>query len=109
MTGNNNTQNKPQFIGKTRWEVYMQQISATFHEILSRINAACLTTCMSKSSGNIFHYYINTNEIQGELSCKNLISSHVKISPLLWLHNKSHLSHQKTIKVKWFGISLVFI
>ena len=44
-------------------------------------------------------YYINTNEIPGELSRENLISSHVKISPLLWLHNKSRLSHQKTIKV----------
>ena len=63
-------------------------------------------------------YYLNTNEIPGELSCENLVSSHVKItcylhivkiSPLLWLHNKSHLSHQKTIKVKWFGSSLVFI
>ena len=39
----------------------------------------------------------------------NMLFSHVKISPLLWLHNKSHLSYQKTIKVKWFGISLVFI
>ena len=38
-----------------------------------------------------------------------MLSSHVKISPLLWLHNKSHLSHQKTIDVKWLGISLVFI
>ena len=37
-----------------------------------------------------------------------MLSSHVKISPLLWLHNKSHLSHQKPIKVKWFGSSLVF-
>ena len=63
-------------------------------------------------------YYINTNEIPGELSHKNLISSHVKItcnlhnvkiSPLLWLHNKPRLSHQKTIKVKWFGSSVVFI
>ena len=27
-----------------------------------------------------------------------MLSSHVKISPLLWLHNKSRLSHQKTIK-----------
>ena len=54
-------------------------------------------------------YYINTNEIPGELLRENLLSSHVKITPLLWLHNKSHLSHQKTIKVKWFGISLVFI
>ena len=58
---------------------------------------------------NITIYYINANEIPGELSRENLISSHVKISPLLWLHNKSHLSHQKTIKVKWFGISLVFM
>ena len=66
----------------------------------------------------ISFYYINTNEIPGELSHKNLISSHVKItcylhnvkiSPLRWLHNKSRLSHQKTIKVKWFGSSLVFI
>ena len=32
-----------------------------------------------------------------------MLSSHVKISPLLWLHNKSRLSHQKTIKVEWFG------
>ena len=53
-------------------------------------------------------YYINTNEIPGELSCENLIFSHVKISPLLWLHNKSHPSHQKTMKLKWFGISLMF-
>ena len=36
----------------------------------------------------------------------NMLSSRVKISPLLWLHNRSHLSHQKTIKVKWFGSSL---
>ena len=28
-------------------------------------------------------YYVNTNEIPSELSCKNLLSSHVKISPLL--------------------------
>ena len=54
-------------------------------------------------------YYINTNEIPGELLLENLISSHVKISPLLWLNDKSRLSHQKKIKVKWFGISLVFI
>ena len=55
------------------------------------------------------NYYINTNEIPGELSCEKLVSSHVKISPLLRLHNKSRLSCQKTIKVKWFGSSLVFI
>ena len=49
-----------------------------------------------------------TNEIPSELSRENLISSHVKISPLLRLHNKPHLSDQKTVEVKWFGISLVF-
>ena len=69
-------------------------------------------------SNKTYYYILNTNEIPGELLCENLVSSHVKnnmlsshvkISPLLWLHNKSHLSHQKTIKVKWFGSSLVFI
>ena len=56
---------------------------------------------------NIFIYiyiYYNTNEIPGELSCENMISS-----PLLWLHNKSRLAQEKTVSVKWFGISLVFI
>ena len=46
------------------------------------------------------------NEIPGELSRenmisspvkKNMLSSHVKRSPLLCLHNKSRLSKQKTI------------
>ena len=49
-------------------------------------------------------YYINTNEIPGELSretCENnMLSSQVKISPLLWLHNKSRISHQKKL-LKW--------
>ena len=31
-----------------------------------------------------------------------MLSSHVKISPLLWLHNKLHLSHQKLLK--WNGL-----
>ena len=39
----------------------------------------------------------------------NMLFSHVKISPLLWLHNKSRLSQDKTFSVKWFGISVVFI
>ena len=33
-----------------------------------------------------------------------MLSSHVRRSSLLWLHNKSRFSQQK---VKWFGISLV--
>ena len=32
---------------------------------------------------NKCYYYINTNEIPGELSCENLISSHVKITRYL--------------------------
>ena len=36
-------------------------------------------------------YYINTSEIPSELSRENFISSHVKRSPSLWLHNKSRL------------------
>ena len=43
----------------------------------------------------------------GELLRENMMSSCVKISLLLRLHNKLRLSHQKSIKVKWFGISLV--
>ena len=39
----------------------------------------------------------------------NMLFSRVKISTLLWLHNKSRLSQEKTVSLKWFGISLVFI
>ena len=40
--------------------------------------------------------YINTNEIPGELSRENMVSSHVKRPPfILWLHNKSCLSKRK--------------
>ena len=56
-------------------------------------------------------YYINTNEIPSELSRENLISSHVKISPLLWLHNKPHLSDQKSFlsKMVWHFIGVYII
>ena len=37
----------------------------------------------------------------------NILSSCIKNSLLLWLHDKSHLSQRKKrIKVKWFDISL---
>ena len=42
---------------------------------------------------NIYIYYINTHEIPGKLSRKKTISSRLKRSPLLWLHNKSRLLH----------------
>lgn len=40
-------------------------------------------------------YYINTNKIPGELSSKKRLSSHMKSSWLLQLHNKSRLSQPK--------------
>ena len=52
----------------------------------------------------IIFYFINTNEISGELSRENMLTSHVKInrlsslvkrSPLLRLYNKLHLSQGK--------------
>ena len=40
----------------------------------------------------------------------NMLSSHVKISPLLWLHNKPHLSDQKTLsKMVWHFIGVYII
>ena len=39
----------------------------------------------------------------------NMLFSHVKISLFLWLHDNSRLSQDKTVSVKWFGISLVVI
>ena len=60
---------------------------------------------------NTVIYYINTNEIPGELLLENLISSHVKMSPLLWLHDKSRISHQKSNKSEmvWYfiGVSII--
>ena len=44
-------------------------------------------------------YYINTNEIPGELSRENMISSHVKITRLLWLHDTSRLRSNKMLKL----------
>jgi len=62
-----------------------------------------------KKRHNELFYFINTNEIPGELSCENRITSRVKRSQLLWLHNKVQKKKKKAIKVKLFGISLVFI
>ena len=38
-------------------------------------------------------------------TCENNMLHTPEISPLLWLRDKTRLSQQKTIKVKWFGIS----
>ena len=47
-------------------------------------------------------YCINTSEIPGELSREdNMLSSHVKRSPSLWLRNKSHLWKQADLVFHW--------
>ena len=43
---------------------------------------------LSQQAKNITFYYINTNEIPGELLRENLISSHVKITCFILLHEK---------------------
>ena len=55
--------------------------------------------------------YINTNEIPGELSRENMISSHVKRSRLLWLHDTSRFRSKKNVKVKmvWHFIGVYII
>ena len=56
---------------------------------------------------NNFIYYINTNEIAGEPSHENLWQFHSFYDYII--NRPFHTIDQKTIKVKWFGSSLVFI
>ena len=65
------------------------------HGTKSSLDSSTLPTSANlfgteKYEENIIVYYINTNEIPGELSRENMLSSHVKRSLLLWLHNKLH-------------------
>ena len=70
-------------------------------------------TCIRKT----FLLYINTRETRCAFAQKhdifarenNMLSSHVKRSPLLWLHNKLCLSQQKAIKMKWYFIGVYII
>jgi len=66
---------------------------------------------MAKMSNN-FYYCITTNEISDELSPKNMISSQMKRSLLLWLHDEFCLSQPKVflseIACSYFiGVSLL--
>ena len=63
-----------------------------------------------KISCIIIIYYINTSEIPSEafpqklhiFTCEdNMLSSHVKRSPSLWLHNKLHLWKQADLVFHW--------
>ena len=58
---------------------------------------------------NTFYLNIDTNKIPGELSRKNMLSSHMKRSPLLSGYIIIAPFTENAIKVKGFGISLVFI
>ena len=65
----------------------------------------------TKVKYTILIYYINTNELPGELSRKNLISSRVKITCYLhmWKYHRcygyiiSHAFHTKKL-LKWNGL-----
>ena len=78
----------PQIIQMVQ-DIGIQKQNRTFGDVIS---FSKITNRKKKT-----FYYVNTNEIPSELSCESLISSHVKISPLLRLPNKPHLSDQKTI------------
>ena len=67
----------------------------TVHSFFNTSDIPSLVNLEFKSLGNLIKatvitniiiiiaiiiYYINTNEIPGELSCENMISSHVKIT-----------------------------
>ena len=53
---------------------------ALLSQIRQHVVMAVILTKPILSTIHISIYYINTNEIPGELSCKNMISSHVKIT-----------------------------
>ena len=67
---------------------FEEQSTQNHPQYLSGLSRALFPTTFLETA-------VNTTEIPGELSRENLISSHVKISPLLWLHDKSRLSHQQ--------------
>ena len=50
---------------------------------------------------------ITPMKYQVSFRAKNVISSHVKILPLLWLHNKSRFSHQNYLsEMVWYSIGV---
>ena len=74
------------------------------------LRSSQLSSCWSRPFDLILSYesetkqfsnYINTSEIPSELPRENFISSHVKRTPSLWLHNKSHLWKQADLVFHW--------
>ena len=59
----------------------------------------------------IYRSYVNTSEISVEIFCKNMISSQVKKSPLLWFQSKLPPLQQKIYKRKmvWYFIGVCII
>ena len=72
-------------------------------QCLLKINRIIALPSLIQCKINI--YYINTNEIQGDLLHENLISvftcENITVAAMT--------TYKKTIKMKWFGSSLVFI
>lgn len=97
------------FLRKPRFIIYLQQYYNFSYNFSFNINFKKLKYIIGQSSPSmlchdnhstlqyisnftaITIYYINTNGILDELACEN-ISSNMKTSLLLWLHNKSLLS-----------------
>ena len=73
-------------------------------DVCSQLFACMLASVgwqVSWSALSLQVYYMNTGEIPSELSRENFISSHVKRSPSLWLHNKSRLWKRADLVLHW--------
>ena len=92
--------------------VFLLMVSLYFNKssVIWNIENNLLLECTTSHVCNIF-YYITTNEIPGELSCKNMISSHVKITCYLHMLKDHHCYgcvinryfHRKKL-LKWNGL-----
>ena len=71
--------------------VFLLMVTLYFNKssVIWNIENNLLLECTTSHVCNIF-YYITTNEIPGELSCKNMLSSHVKITCYLHMLKDHH-------------------
>ena len=77
-------------------------------ELFVKYHPCCHCLLYQEHQKNTKCAFARKLDIFSQITCY-VCPLYVKISLLLWLHNKLHLSDQKTIWIKWFGISLVFI
>ena len=81
-------------------ETITYNVECVWYKLSTRIRWKLHWYCRSRDCNRQI-YYINTSEIPSELSRENSISSHVKRSPSLWLHNKSRLWKQADWVFHW--------